>query len=309
MPTILYRSTDAGATQMDYTNVTTPVGRFYQAIKAIFFDGYGTRTPAGNWTLAFDDPANNKLVMRHKSGTRFLRIDDNNSSILSSVRGYRTMTDIDTGTDPFPSQDQVSDDGPLFPTMTKRYDNSLSTDRPWDCVVDADGDWFYWICYDGSLRADAGAYFFGKLNNLPGDTDGFRFHNAINPNTYASTIGFQDYLFRINSSVSFSQYADQAVNGAKSVRMGTGLNGQATSTPFDEIQELGRKFLVPLYVREVTSSAALGSFPDLWTVYLNNPLPLFNPSEYGELITSNGQTYLLLAVHGTFWLRVDTTTG
>lgn len=64
--------------------------------------------PQGSWEKAFS--GTNKAAYRSTdvTGTRFfLRIDDTGTTTCR-VRGYETMSDIDTGTGPFPTDAQIS---------------------------------------------------------------------------------------------------------------------------------------------------------------------------------------------------------
>ncbi len=72
------------------------------------------RAPAG-WEKAFS--GTNKAVYRALSGTRFyLRIDDT-AGALARVVAYEEMTGVDTGTNPFPTNSQVSG-GHYFSKLT-----------------------------------------------------------------------------------------------------------------------------------------------------------------------------------------------
>ena len=79
------------------------------------------RTPAG-WQKAFS--GTNKAAYRTASllGPRaYLRIDDTYTSTIARARGYANMTDVDTGTDPFPTLAQVGADSAQFGRETYRW--------------------------------------------------------------------------------------------------------------------------------------------------------------------------------------------
>jgi hypothetical protein len=88
--------------------------------------------PAG-WSKVFS--GTNKAVYRGNevTGTRmYMRVDDTTDSGKSAgVRGYETMTDVDTGTGPFPTVAQAS--AGIVITKSTTAD---STTKPWVLVAD-----------------------------------------------------------------------------------------------------------------------------------------------------------------------------
>lgn len=80
-------------------------------------DGAATGTitikyaPQTSWSKVY--AATNKAVYRSthvQSSGHYLRVDDTGTT-TARVRGYETMTDVDTGTGPFPTDDQMSGGG------------------------------------------------------------------------------------------------------------------------------------------------------------------------------------------------------
>lgn len=125
-----YRSTDSGAPTLSGT-----AGSLIALLDACLVDGYGAKAAAG-WTKNYS--GTNKAVYRPSHGNRYyLRVLDDGSdgtqgARLARVRGYETMSDVDTGTGEFPTDAQVS--GGLYMGKSSTLD---STARPW--VVLADG--------------------------------------------------------------------------------------------------------------------------------------------------------------------------
>jgi len=88
------------------------------------------RAPAG-WTRPYS--GTNKAVYRNNSASgsgSYLRVDASGSSYEDRIRGYETMSDVDTGTGPFPTDAQVS--GGLY---WARAHQSTTTNRPWVIVA------------------------------------------------------------------------------------------------------------------------------------------------------------------------------
>jgi hypothetical protein len=121
VPTV-YRSDDTSAPV-----ITGTAGDLVTALDAILVNGYGSLAAAG-WTAPYT--GTNKRVYRQGSGLQhYLRVDDADAR-LSRVVGYGAMTDVDTGTNPFPTTAQIS--GGLY--MRKSIAAS-ATARPWICFA------------------------------------------------------------------------------------------------------------------------------------------------------------------------------
>lgn len=87
----------------------------------------------------------------------FLRVDDGDPR-YAHPRGYEAMTDVDTGTGPFPTVAQVAN-----PTWSKSVTTD-STARPW-CVV-GDGSLFYlFVFWAPAYSGVADAYVFGDFTS------------------------------------------------------------------------------------------------------------------------------------------------
>lgn len=106
---ILYKSSDPSAPTW-----ATTAGGMIALLDAVLVNGYGSK-PAAGWTKVFS--ATNKAVYRSGStGTRFyLRLDDTAAG-THKFRGYESMSDVDTGTDPFPTVGQAANGFTIGPT-------------------------------------------------------------------------------------------------------------------------------------------------------------------------------------------------
>lgn len=131
MAITFYSSADAGAPVLSGTGDITTV------LDAILINGYGSK-PAAGWTKPFT--GTNKVAYRMASGAGqagyYLRIQDQ----LDSGRGYRwrsykTMSDVDTGTNPVPTVAQMAGDG-FYGWKSTTND---TTARWWFAVADATG--------------------------------------------------------------------------------------------------------------------------------------------------------------------------
>ncbi len=148
MTVTVYRSTDTGAPAL----YTDSAGSLISILDACLVDGYGSQ-PAAGWTKAFS--GTNKAAYRMSTTAPasgfYLRVDDT-STTESRWVGYESMTDIDTGTDSFPLESQVS--GGL-------YSLKVSTNSEW--ILIADERAFYFFHDNPLLSLSAAGTFFGDI--------------------------------------------------------------------------------------------------------------------------------------------------
>lgn len=163
--TRIYKSTDSGAPVL-----VGGVSSLINLLDKCLVTGYGSKTAAG-WTKPYtgtDKAAFRNSVAAGGSGM-YLRVHDAGSGTGGArealVRGYATMSDVDTGTVETPTAAQVA------ASVVWRKSNTVdSTARPW--VLIADERTFY-LCIDtGTLATEygAGTYAAGDFESfVPGD--------------------------------------------------------------------------------------------------------------------------------------------
>ncbi len=139
-PTI-YRSDDSSAPTISGT-----AGSLKAALKAILVDGYGSKSAAG-WSEAYT--GTNKSAFRQGGTDYYLRLDDS-AAQMGRVVGYRTMSDVDTGTEPFPTAAQFS--GGLY---IRKSTTANSTARPWVCLASAKTFYLFILSSSASFAAYA----------------------------------------------------------------------------------------------------------------------------------------------------------
>lgn len=133
-PTI-YRSTDTSAPVL-----TGEAGTLVALLDACLVDGYGSQSAAG-WTKSYS--AANYAAYRQGSGLQhYLWVNDSNAQ-MTRVVGYVSMTDILTGTNPFPTEAQFS--GGLY---VRKSTTANTTARPW--ILFATDQTFYLFVFGGS---------------------------------------------------------------------------------------------------------------------------------------------------------------
>lgn len=109
------------------------------------------KRPSFGWANVFE--SGNKLVVRPPAGTRmYLRLDDAGTS-QCRARGYEAMTDVDTGTNPYPTDAQISGGEywgkSTLADATARPWFIIGTERGFYIVVNtaSDADWSNAIFY------------------------------------------------------------------------------------------------------------------------------------------------------------------
>ncbi len=152
MTTRLYRSSDTGAP----AHSGTGLGQILTIIRACLVDGYGSRTPAG-WTMPFSDLPNNKAVFRGQSGLGdYFRVDDNIDYEYSQVVGYATMSDVDTGTEPYPTIGSSGEEVTDWKCMNR--DNTTSDYDAWAVIANEE----FCYCIFRATNLYRACFFFGE---------------------------------------------------------------------------------------------------------------------------------------------------
>lgn len=168
MAVIVYKSSDTSAPAL-----TGTAGALAALLYACLVTGYGSQSAAG-WAREFT--GTNKAVFRAAAGNRMrLRIDDTGSNEAKAV-GYESMTDVDTGTNLFPTAVQLS--GGIF---IRKSNTADATNRPWMLV--ANDRIFYLFIDSGTSGTDwtvapaaaglSGCFCFGEFSSYKSGGDSY----------------------------------------------------------------------------------------------------------------------------------------
>ena len=170
MPWTLYQATDAGA-----PSLSGQAGSLLEVLDACLITGYGAK-PAAGWTIAFT--AGDKRVYRPGAAAKsrkFVRINDTSSlaggAREAGIRGFDSMTDIDTGLNPFPDASQVSlSENSL---VIRKSTSSSTVARFWRVFAD-DRTAILFIDHDSLTPPTLLSVYIGEyISYLPNDTHGF----------------------------------------------------------------------------------------------------------------------------------------
>lgn len=297
----VYKSTDASAPNV----LAGTIGTLITVLDACLVDGYGSKSAAG-WTKAFS--GTNKAAYKQGSGGGglqfYLRVDDSLLAVQAKAVGYETMSDVDTGTGPFPTSGQLAA-GTYFP-------KSVSDDavvRPW--MVIATNRAFYLYVHHDELDITASSAY--KLMAFFGDITSYKSgdqYNCLILGNYASGVATNNfgtatgalntqlpghYLARaytqIGGSVHVGKIIDYYRNG-QSVIIG-GAGGPTYATPYPDPMT-GGMLLAPIYVTEGVSGYATvrGVMPGLWAPLHN--LPGNHYDTFSGSGVFSGKTFTLL---------------
>lgn len=153
----LYKSTESGAPQLG----TTVDGSLITILRACLVDGFGGRTPAG-WTMPFSDLPNNKAVFRAGNSGDYIRVNDNLDYRYAACKGFATMSDVDTGTEEYPSDSVLVSPASSSYRQWKRASSAVDYEK-WFVV--ADQDWFFFVnIHNSATPSTPAGFFFGKYD-------------------------------------------------------------------------------------------------------------------------------------------------
>lgn len=214
------------------------------------------RKPAG-FSLAFS--GTNKAAYRSDDlvGTRlFLRIDDGYTT-YSRIRGFESMSDVDTGTGLFPTDAQISGGGYIY--------KATGTNREWKLI--SDGRMIYFFCDSTNSNSWQGGFVFGDILSY------------ASPDAYGCVL-----ISAAGGSSSLDLYMMNTVNSSYLARSYTQTGGSITSARYSHGRgsHLGsgtQTYPAPvdnslhLWPVEVWEGTALarGMMPGLWNpIHANN---------------------------------------
>lgn len=153
----LFKSSETGAPQLG--NSTS--GDLLTILRACLVEGFGSRTAAG-WTMPFSDLPNKIACFKSATGDT-LRLDDSIHYQYASGLGFKTMSDLNTGTEQYPNSDFLGDENVNHWRLQKRYGTASQYD-PWFVV--ASEDWFYFVQWvNSTTQSYPSGFYFGEFES------------------------------------------------------------------------------------------------------------------------------------------------
>ena len=242
-------------------------GALINVLSACLVDGYGSKSGAG-WTKTVGTN-----VAAYRQGAlgsgMSLRVNNSVSSVgYARVVGYESMTDVDTGTNAFPTEAQIA--GGLYMTLSNTTD---ATARPWVLAADS-GRFYLWVGHNVTTTTGLATvsyepmYFFGDIISYkPGDafptmlianvTSSLSVNVMATTSLMGVTLGGH-YMSRSHTSavgaVQVGKYADTSISMSA-----IGNGGSAYPDPVTGSFRVGR-----IYVNAGTVGSTRGHLPGLW---------------------------------------------
>lgn len=282
----IYKSTDAGAPVL-----TGQTGTLVALLKACLVDGYGAKAATG-WTEPFTGVS--KGAFKQGAGSGFyLRVQDDGPGAgtfkEARITGYETMTDVDTGTQPFPTAAQGV--GGVAMRVVRKSNAASAAARAW--IVIADSRTFYVLIATTDI---ANAYFGFGFGDFYSFTTGdvyncFLWARAVEDSAVAGSSDF-DYL---GSNVFFAR----AYTGLGSSLAGT----SGTSSIFSATSPLvgtltlpnpsdGGLYVASVYMRDSTTNVR-GLLRGLWA-FGHSYIGITDGDTFSGTGSLAGYTFLLI---------------
>ena len=296
MTVTVYRSTDSGAPDV----LAGTIGTLITVLDACLVNGYGTKAAAG-WTKPVPNSGNIAMYKQGSGSGFYLRIDDSLLAVQAKAVGYETMSDLNTGTRPFPTTGQLAA-GTYFP----KSNSADAVVRPW--MVVATNKAFYLYVHHDALDITASTTY--KLMAFFGDFTSFKSGDAFNcmivgnsgsgvaSNTFGASVAAMNtsvnghYIARSHTqtgaSIAAGKIIDYARNGG-STNIGAATSGTPYPSPIN-----GGIDLCPVSITEGASGQLVvrGELPGLYA-----PLHALPANHYDTFSGSGvlaGKTFQLL---------------
>lgn len=304
-PTI-YTSADGSAPTLNGT-----AGSLVALLDAILVNGYGAKSAAG-WTKPYS--SSNYGAYKQGSGglDNLLWVNDSNTQ-MARVVGYQTMSDILTGTGPYPTDAQFS--GGLY---VRKSITANSTARPWLCF--ATSTTFYLFVFGGS--SSYGQYGggdahlgFGTIESVtPADANAGFIIAATDTSTTSTTISSYRSPIPVYSGAAIAGHYmagsySQAAGAIACYKRANSIYGQAYSgasaAPFPD-PATGGLHLSTITMMEGTY-VTRGRLPGLWGIghYYTSFAHL---DTFSGNSTLSGRDFMIVLTSG-YALAVETNGG
>lgn len=262
----VYYSTDPGAPTLSGT-----AGAAIAVLYACLVTGYGSKASAG-WTQEYS--GTNLAAFRSAAGNRHYLWVDDTATTAFRVRGFESMSAIDTGVGPFPTDAQMS--GGCYCSKSQAANSDA---RGWIVVADEKRFWF--LAAHGTATIAGSTYngngmFFGDILSMKaGDAFGTLLmasntassgNNFVGGLAVSSTVAVTAHYMpraytQIGGAVAVGKHSDYPKSYGATI---VGAGGGAYPDPVT-----GGIWLAPLFVHE--GGLTRGIIPGGWNPLHNMP--------------------------------------
>lgn len=287
----VYYSTDGSAPTLNQSP-----GSLIGILDACLLNGYGSKSAAG-WDKAFT--GTNVAAYRAPAGNRhYLRVDDTPTG-SARWQGYESMTDVDTGTGPFPTSAQLS--GGVY-----IYHGANTSPHHW--MLLASDKFFYLFVVPGNVQMPAASYCYGcAFGDIISYKSGDAYHTILaggpaapaqsnvfglgNIFSGAGASSQGHYMARSHTQIGAAIGVGKTADQSRGVSNGIFASGSITPYP-DPITGGMLMSVVPV----MESVGARGHMPGLWQPLHATPAsPLDTFTGTGTLA---GKTFQIVNPHG-----------
>ena len=279
MTVTVYKSTDSSAPVL-----SGQAGALIGVLDACLVNGYGAKSAAG-WTKSYS--GTNKAAYRMPSGTNqhYLRVDDSNAQHGLMV-GYESMSDVNTGSGPFPTAAQMANGVFLYKSGTAN-----STARAWYLITN--GEIFYLIIDQAANLTTQQGFGFGQIDSrksgdayhtiIMGGTSNTPTTNQFGNTSAMSFLLAAHYMARSHSQTGTSIQVGKHQDAARSTASPLGRGAITYPDPVNSELLMGKVFV------HESSTVIRGSLPGIW-----NPahmLPLSDGDTFAGSGDFSGKTF------------------
>lgn len=287
----LFSSTETGAPIFNGT-----AGTLINVLDACLVNGFGGRTSLG-WTKAFSG-VNLAAYQLGGGSNRYLRVDDTVGQ-TARVRGFTTMSDVNTGTNPFPTDAQVAGGG--WHAKTNNF--TLASPRDWLLVGNETYFFFHNFMPLKTATHNWSNFFFGDINAFGGVGNTLLIANNNSSINGISNVS-QSNNSMSTSGTSVAHWMASPYAGGASINVGKhwapyklgSISGGLSNTVFlvpDRIT--GGVVLSPFWIHEASTRILRGTLPGALASQSYAPLvhatKIVAPTGSGD-ITGNKYIYL-----------------
>jgi len=262
------------------------------------------------WTKPFAD-GTYVAVYKQPAGSNglYMRIDDNSTANVARMLGYEAMTDVSTGTTPFPTAVQQA--GGVYAVKSDAISSAV---RPW--ILISNGPMMYlFVNHDNSATwAVANGVMFGDLKSYKAG-GGDAYGTIIAGNTassYANNFMYSlvssiasvtngHWMARSYTGIGGSITVGKSSDTVKSQNSNVGVAGMPYPSPID-----GGLYVSPLWISEPSPTLSVrGELPGLWNPLHAKPLStgdIWTPSS-GSLV---GKVFEAINLYSSAQIFIET---
>ena len=296
MTMTVYRWDDPGAPVLSNPSAGSLIG----VLDACLVNGYGTK-PAAGWTKEFS--GTNLAAYRQGAGSMcYLRVNDGTGSFKATARGYESMTDVNTGTNGFPTAAQLVDGVYIAIGI-----DMTAANKPW--IVVANNKRFYlWVGASKLTAASAlsasttwqGLFFFGDIVSFrPGDAYCCQIAGSDSASTATERFGIGGSISGVNAGCFIARNAAQAVGAINNNRSfdyygakASATMGSSTCVPYPDPISGGLNLSRVHVSNGIATVGVRGRMPGMFAPL--NALPGNNGDTFSGTGDLAGRTFILL---------------